>query len=378
MRALDGVLAALSEHGAATSSWLVGEPCFPPPDVLREALARASSAETFGYAPPAGNPRLREILAAHHTGDGRTAVPEQVVVTNGAKSGLLAVFAALLEPGDELIHPIPSYPAYPAMAARLGARPVAVGEGNGTFDGWPQAVAEHIGPKTRAVVLSSPSNPTGATLSEGQARAMVDLCRDRGLRLICDEAYIEFQGPPDTRIVPADFDPDRTTVVQLRSASKSWALCGWRMGWVVADPDLAARVAARHAGLFNPASGPMQEALTALPQVPDDYLEHARTVVTKRIDTLVTALEASGLAVRKPAGGFYLWLDVSARTGGAGTAAFCVDLARRRGVGLWPGEDFGGTSHVRLAVTAPPPDQWDSAVAALIEALASPHPRNGV
>jgi aspartate/methionine/tyrosine aminotransferase len=372
------VLAALAEHGATTSRWLVGEPCVPPPDALREALARASSAETFGYAPPAGNPRLREVLARHHTGNGRTAAPEQVVVTSGAKGGLLAVFAALLEPGDDLIHPLPFYPAYKAMAARLGARPVAVAEGNGTFDGWPQAVADHIGPKTRAVVLSSPSNPTGATLTEGQARALVDLCRDRGLRLICDEAYTEFQSPPDTRVVPADFDPDRRTVVQVRSTSKSWALCGWRMGWVVAEPELSARVAAHHAGLLNPASGPMQEALTALPMVPKDYLEHARAIVSGRIDALSAALNAAGLAVRRPVGGFYLWLDLSDRIGDAGTAAFCVALARDHGVGLWPGEDFGGTSHVRLAVTAPPPERWDAAVATLVAAMNSDGPRDGV
>jgi len=378
VRALDGVLAALAEHGATTSSWLVGEPCVPPPEALREALARASNAETFGYAPPAGNPRLREVLARHHTGNGRTAAPEQVVVTSGAKGGLLAVFAALLEPADDLIHPLPCYPAYKAMAVRLGARQVAVGEGNGTFDGWPQAVADHIGPKTRAVVLSSPSNPTGATLTEGQARALVDLCRDRGLRLICDEAYTEFQGPPDTRVAPADFDPDRRTVVQVRSASKSWALCGWRMGWVVADSEFAARVATLHASFFNPASGPMQEALSALPLVPDDYLEHARMVVAERIDTLAAALGAAGVAVQRPAGGFYLWLDLSDRIGDGGTAEFCIALARDHGVGLWPGEDFGGTSHVRLAVTAPPPKHWDAAVAALVAAITSDSFRNGV
>jgi aspartate/methionine/tyrosine aminotransferase len=378
VRALDGVVAALAEHSGATSSWLVGEPCVPPPVALREALARASQAETFGYAPPLGNPRLREILAAHHAGDGRPTAAEQVVITSGAKGGLLAVFAAVLDPGDELIHPVPSYPAYPAMAARLGARPVAVAEGNGTFDGWPQAVADHIGPKTRAVVLSSPSNPTGATLTEGQARALVDLCRDRGIRLICDEAYTEFQGPPDTRVLPADFDPDRRTVVQVRSASKSWALCGWRMGWVVADPELAARVAARHASLFNPASGPMQEALTALPLVPGNYLDRARRIVSGRIDTLAAALGTTGLKVRRPAGGFYLWLDVGDRSGGEGTAAFCTDLARQHGVGLWPGEDFGGSSHVRLAVTAPPPEQWDAAVATLVAAMTSDGSPNGV
>ena len=378
MRALDGVVAALAEHGAATSSWLVGEPCVRPPEVLRDALARASRAETFGYAPPAGNPRLREILAAHHITGGQAAAPEQVAVTSGAKGGLLAVFAALFEPGDELIHPLPSYPAYPAMAARLGGRPVPVAEGNGTFDGWPQAVADHIGPKTRAVVLSSPSNPTGATLTEGQARALVDLCRDRGVRLICDEAYIEFQGQPNARVLPADFDPDHRTVVQVRSASKSWALCGWRMGWVVADRELASRVAAHHAALLNPASGPMQEALMALQHVPHDYLEHSRAIVSERIEQLMAALEDTGLTLRPPAGGFYLWLDLSDRIGGDPTTAFCIDLARRHGVGLWPGEDFGGTSHVRLAVTAPPPEQWDAAVATLVAAMASGGSRNGI
>jgi len=167
-------------------------------------------------------------------------------------------------------------------------------------------------------------------------------------------------------------------VVQVRSASKSWALCGWRLGWVVTDPELAARVAAHHAGLFNPASGPAQEALAALPQVPDDYLENARTVVSKRIETLAVALEATGLGVRMPAGGFYLWVDVANLTGDDPTTPFCVDLARRCGVGLWPGEDFGGTSHVRLAVTAPPPEQWDAAVAALVAAMTFNGSRNRV
>lgn len=376
MRALDRVLAALVEHGATTSSWLVGEPCVPPPDVMQEALARAARSKTFGYPPPAGLLQLREILAEQLSAAGPATNPDQVVVTNGAKGGLLAVLAALLEPGDELIHPLPCYPAYPAMAALLGASPVAVAEGDGTFDGWPQAVADSIGPRTRAVVLSSPSNPTGATLTEGQARAMVELCRDRNIRLICDEAYTAFQDNPDTTCLPVDFDPERRTVVQVRSASKSWALCGWRMGWVVADSELAAQVAARHAALLNPASGPAQEGLTALPQVPNDYLEHARAVVSQRLDALHTAIETTGLTTRRPAGGFYLWLDVSKKIGGDETTDFCVDLARRRGVGLWPGEDFGGAGHVRLAVTAPPPADWDTAVCALIAALTDSQPND--
>ena len=371
MRAVDPVIEALRDRGGTTSNWLVGEPCFAPPDELRDALARASRAPAFCYPPPAGMPELREVLAGRHAEAGCRTTPDDVVVTNGAKGGLLAVFATLLEPGDELIHPLPCYPAYPAMARRFGARPVAVAEGNGSFDGWLEAVADAIGPRTRAVVLSSPSNPTGSTLTEDQAHALVDLCRGRGVRLICDEAYTEFRFKPGSDRLPAHFDPERTTVVQVRSASKSWALCGWRIGWVVADPDFAARVAAQHAALLNPASGPAQEAFASLPLVGADYLARARATVQTRIADLGAALTEQLETVQQPAGGFYLWLDVRARTGDASTAAFCCALARDHGVGLWPGEDFGGAGYVRLAATAPPSTDWETSVRILESALSS-------
>jgi len=372
MRAVDGVVAALAAHGDPTSSWLVGEPCTAPPDTLGRALARAAQTDRFGYPPPAGLPQLREVLASRHHEGGREVSTAQMVVTNGAKAGLLALLATLLEPGDELIHPRPCYPAYPAMAARLGARPIEAAESDGTFDGWAQAVSERIGPRTRAVILASPSNPTGATLSSSQARDLVELCRDRGLRLICDEAYTDFRYSADSQSLPADFDPPRETVVQVRSASKSWALCGWRLGWLVADPSLAARVAATHSTLVNPAPGPSQAALCSLPEVAPDYLVRARRGVQDRLTELCSAIGESGLPVRQPDGGFYLWLDITPQIGPTKEPAvtqWCVDLARRHGVGLWPGGDFGGTGRVRLAVTAPDTTSWTQAVTRLARAI---------
>jgi aspartate/methionine/tyrosine aminotransferase len=298
--------------------------------------------------------------------------PDQVVVTSGAKSGLLALFAALLEAGDELIHPRPCYPAYPAMAARLGARPVAVAERGGGFAGWSEAVADAIGPRTRAVVLASPSNPTGTTLETTEAEALVALCRNRGIRLICDEAYVDFRFASDRQALAAVFDPERITVVQVRSASKSWAVCGWRIGWVTGDASLVARVARTHASFINPASGPAQSALCALPEIPDDYLENARSQVARRVEELCSALETAGIPITRPEGGFYLWLDVADRIEAAGASdavRWCVEIARQSGIGLWPGEDFGGTGHVRIAVTAPSDPDWQNAMEALINAL---------
>jgi aspartate/methionine/tyrosine aminotransferase len=372
MRAVDEVKAALSEGSGSTVSWLVGEPCFPPPAELVEAFSRAAASPPYGYAPHDGMARLREVLADHHAGQRQSIDPGQIVITSGAKAGLLALFATLLEPGDELIHPLPCYPAYPAMASRLGARPVPVAESGGGFTDWTEAAAKHIGPRTRAVVIASPSNPTGATLETSQVESLVEMCRDRRLKLICDEAYVDFRFAPDRVALPADLDPDRTTVVQLRSVSKSWALCGWRIGWVSADRQLAADVARNHAAFINPASGPAQQALCSLPAVPEEYLHQARSKVGNRISELCSALEDVGASITKPDGGFYLWLDVSPHleSSGASTSLeWCVDIAHRTGVALWPGEDFGAGDHVRIAATAPSDEQWQQSVEALQDVL---------
>jgi aspartate/methionine/tyrosine aminotransferase len=371
MRAVDAVIAALAARPGEPVSWIVGEPCFEPPPELADAFARAAESTSFGYPPHAGIPELRGVLAARFEAEGLGIAPDQIAITSGAKCGLLALFAALLEPGDELIHPQPCYPAYLAMTHRLGARPVAVAEREGGFAGWTEAVARHITPRTRAVVLSSPSNPTGATLDEAEAHALVELCSTHGIRLIVDEAYTDFRFTADHHALPADLDPDLSTVVRVRSASKSWAVCGWRLGWIAADVSLAARVSNTHSSLLNPASGPAQAALCALPEVSAQYLENARSTVAGRMDELCSALSRAGLPAIKPEGGFYVWLDVNDLNPGRtiDAAAWSVEVARRSGVGLWPGDDFGGAGHVRIAVVAPSNTMWRPAIEALTEAL---------
>jgi aspartate/methionine/tyrosine aminotransferase len=266
------------------------------------------------------------------------------------------------------------------MANRLGARAIAVAESGGNFSGWPQAVADAIGPRTRAVILASPSNPTGATLHSEQSASLVELCRDRGIRLICDEAYADFRFAAECQTPPAAFDAERTTVVQVRSASKSWALCGWRVGWVTADTALAARVGRSHASLLNPASGPAQAALCSLPEVPAGYLDDARSRVANRSTELCSALESAGFPTTRPDGGFYLWLAVRhlvEACAASDASCWSVELAERCGIGLWPGEDFGGDNHVRVAVTAPSDADWPAAVDGLVEAVTSPVSRRG-
>lgn len=357
-RALDAVVDRLGRFAGEPVDLLVGEPCFDPPAEVRAAFERTVGEPASGYGPPAGLPELRGILASRSGGG---AAAGNVVVTHGAKGGLLAVLAALVEPGDEVVHPLPCYPAYPAMVRRFGGVPVGVPERGGGFAGWGDAVVAAAGPRTRAVVVSSPSNPSGSTMADDVLAALVDGCRERGLRLVLDQAYDEFRFDGPGTLDPAVLDQD--VVVRVGSASKSLALCGWRIGWVVTDGALAARVTGAQAALLNPPATPPQRALLALPEVPESYFESNREAVRERVEAVVGALRGAGFDAAMPAGGFYVWVDVRDRLAGGGSAEWCERLAAERGVGLWPGEDYGSPGWVRLAL--PRGDRWQRTVAEL-------------
>jgi len=324
-RALDLVLEALESHPDSDRSWLVGSPSFEPPDELRRALREAASASSFDYPPPQGIAELRAAVAELHRRDSLALEPENVLITHGAKSGLLTVFGCLIEPGDEILHTAPCYPAYPAAVAVLGGIPVAVPHEDGRSIGEPAAFEARITPRTRALVLSSPANPTGATLTGDQARELVELCREHGLRLVCDEAYEAFRFAPNTDRLPAHWDPNLETIVQVRSFSKTYALCGWRIGYVAAATS---------------------------------FREETRRRVRNRLDQLTAVLADAGLKVEAPQGGFYVWAD----TGRTDTAAWCADLAHRHGIGLWPGEDFLAPGWVRASAVACADSDWESSL----------------
>ncbi len=371
-RTLDHVLEALNDHPDPDRSWLVGSPWFEPPDELRRAMQSAASATSFDYPPPQGLAELRAAVAELHRRDGLALEPENVLITHGSKSGLLAVFGCLLQPGDEILHPAPCYPAYPAAATALGETPVAVPHEDGRSLFEPAALEASITPRTRALVLSSPANPTGATLTSGQARELVELCREHGLRLVCDEAYEAFRFAPDTDHLPAHWDPDLETVVQVRSFSKTYALCGWRIGYVAADATLIRRLTAWQSALLNPPNSIAQQALISAPAVSPSFFQEAGRRVRNRLDELVAVLAGAGLGTELPQGGFYVWADVRSRLAASGhsnTADWCADLARRHGVGLWPGEDFLASGWVRASAVACADPDWESALGRLGGAL---------
>ncbi len=328
-------------------------------------MREAASTSSFDYPPPQGIAELRAAVAKLHRRDGMPLEPENVLITHGAKSGLLAVFGCLLQAGDEILHPAPCYPAYPVAVTALGGIPVPVPHEDGRSLFEPAALEARITPRTRALVLSSPANPTGATLTGDQARELVELCREHGLRLVCDEAYEAFRFAPGTDCLPAHWDPNLETVIQVRSFSKTYALCGWRIGYVVADPALIRRLTAWQSALLNPPNSIAQQALISAPEVPPSFIQEARNHVRNRLDELVTVLADAGLETELPQGGFYVWADLRSRlaaTGHTDTTAWCADLARRHGIGLWPGEDFLAPGWVRASAVACPDSEWEPAL----------------
>jgi aspartate aminotransferase len=188
-RAVDEVTAQLAAFSGRPQPWLLGSPCFDPPEQLLTAIQQAAARHHFHYAPQEGLQELRETIAQHHRQQGEDVTAEQVIVTNGAKCGLLAVLGSLLEPGDEVVHPTPCYPPYPVMCTLLGATPVSLPEGDQGF-GWQHTDLQRVASrKTRLVLLSSPSNPSGSTLTSEESETLVSFCHERGIFLVCDETY---------------------------------------------------------------------------------------------------------------------------------------------------------------------------------------------
>ncbi len=150
--------------GSPVVDLLIGEPCFDTPEPLRDALARAARCSASAYGPMQGLTELREVLARRARSEGLEVGADGIVITHGAKGGLLAVLATLLAPGDEVIVPVPGYPGTRVITTRLGATPVEVPEIETGLEGWADAVVRRMGDRTRAVVVASPSNPSGAVL----------------------------------------------------------------------------------------------------------------------------------------------------------------------------------------------------------------------
>lgn len=330
----------------------IGEPDFPTPAPIMEAGIAAISVGHTHYTQAVGLLALRAAIAGYYRSDyGVRVAPEQVVITPGASGALQLALAALLDPQDELLLSDPGYPCNRHITSLLGARAVTMPVSADTdYQPSLQTLALHWTERTRAVLLASPSNPTGSVLDAGQLSALAGFVHERGGRLVVDEIYHGLTyGSRAATALAADA---RCYVVN--SFSKYFGMTGWRIGWLIA-PEADVPVLDRLAqNLFLAASTPAQHAALAafLPET-RGLLEQRRAEFERRRDFLLPALKDLGFGIqRPPAGAFYLYADASVHT--RNSLEFCLRVLDQVGVVITPGVDFGeyhASTHVRFAYT---------------------------
>ena len=316
----------------------IGDPDFPTPDVITKAAESAMAQGSTHYTQSLGLPSLREALSVRYREHyGVTVDPENIVVTQGTSPAMLLLFGSLLDPGDEVIMPDPCYPAYPNYVAFLGGVPklVRVRAEDG-FRYRPDEVRAAIGPRTKAIMINSPANPTGAVLDDDDLLNLAKIADETGVYIASDEIYhgLDFCGPDRTILSYTD----RAFV--LNGFSKSYAMTGWRLGYLIAPPEYVRPAEKIQQNFFLAANAFVQHAgVVALSEAQDD-VARMRGTYDERRQYLVPALEALGLRVASPpCGAFYVFADASAW--GRDSLKLAYRLLDEAGVACAPGIDFG-------------------------------------
>jgi aspartate aminotransferase/aminotransferase len=329
----------------------VGEPDAPTPAFIIDGALRAAHAGWTRYAPNAGLPSLRSKIAERASTRWSTRVSQKrVVVTTGAVGGLFSALFSVLDPGDELLIPDPGWPNYAAIAHLAGAH--AVRYRLLPEKGFLPDMAELrrlTSEKTKAILFNTPGNPTGTLFPSGLMRDLVEHARQAGLYIVSDEVYEDmvFEGE---HVSAASFGAeDRVFVVS--GASKSFAMTGWRLGWLVCPPQLAGTVTALQEPMTSCASTIAQKAAEAALEGGEAAARELCRMFRRRRDIVVEVLGKRGVLPVVPAGAFYALVDI-ARTG-LDSLTFCKQLLEDKSVATVPGITFGPASdrYIRIAFT---------------------------
>lgn len=325
---------AMEREGADVIHLEFGEPDFDTPPVIREAAERALKDGRTRYANPMGILPLREAIAEHYAARYGVAVsPDQILVTAGTSPAMLLSFAALLDPGDQVILSDPHYACYPKFVVFADGEPVYVPVAESdAFQLRAEAVRERLGARTKAILINSPANPTGTVLAPDRMRDLAGL----GPWIVSDEIYhgLTYEGPEHSIL---EFT-DRAFV--LNGFSKRYAMTGWRLGYVIAPRPFIPVLQAAHGNFFISTNEFVQWAGVAALREAGEDARRFREIFDQRRRAMVTGLERVGLGVgAPPTGAFYVLAN--ARRFSMDSLAFAFEILGRTHVAVTPGVDFG-------------------------------------
>jgi aspartate/methionine/tyrosine aminotransferase len=328
-----------------------GDPDLDTPAFIVEA-ARRALAGPLPPAPVAGLPALREAIAANaprdHGVSGLGA--ENVLITTGGQEALFLVMSALLDPGDEILVPDPRYTSYDQAIEHTGAVSVSVPtRASDGFDLDPAEVERRLTPHTKALLLVTPSNPTGGIVTPRTAGALAELARRHNFTIVSDEIYGKFVWEPYHHQSVAAEPGMRDRVVVISGFSKAYAMTGWRVGYILAPAEMIRAMAAIKQHTTGPVATLSQHAALAAAGDDDSCVRDFRAIYGERRALLGTGLSAMGLAYGEPRGGFFFWAD-SSSTGRRALELSYLLLSQAR-VLVFPGTAFGAAWSDYLRIT---------------------------
>lgn len=318
-----------------------GFPDMDEPVALVEAARRALGEHSNQYPPMRGLPELRQAVAAYYAREqGLDLTADNIVVTSGATEALAASLLALVRPGDEVILVQPLYDAYLPLVQWAGgtAKLISLEPPHWTLP--LDKLAAAIGPGTRGIVLNTPNNPTGTMLTRAELEGVGALAETHDLWLVCDEVWegMVFDGTPHLSALAVPALADRT--VKIGSAGKIFSMTGWKVGWAVAAPRLAAAVAARHQFLTFTTATPLQWAVTEALGLPAEWHRKHRARYAAAKEQLVSGLSEAGFAVLPSSGTWFVTIDLAASGLPADDGVLAERLIREAGVASIPVSAF--------------------------------------
>ncbi len=320
----------------------IGEPDFDTPQPIKDAAAAAISQNRTHYAPNQGTPELLKAVAEFETARGMACTPEQVLITAGATGALYTALTGILNPGDEVIIPTPAFPLYESIVTAAGGKCVFLDISKDAFQLTEAALDAAITEKTKAIVLNSPNNPTGAVLNEDSLAAVKAAVLGKPIFVICDNVY---QGLSAEKCPDLSTDPElKEQLFLCQSFSKPYAMTGWRVGYLVGPEEVMGRLLLLHAA-----------ELASIPTFLQDACVTALTVSTaemaavyaRRRALVCRRLREMGLSFPEPKGAFYVFPDIQKY--GLSDEEFCTRLIKEAGVATVPGSCFSCPGHIRIS-----------------------------
>jgi aspartate aminotransferase len=336
---ISGIRKIFESAGPGSINLGLGQPDFDTPEHIKEEAIRAIKEGFTGYTSNLGIPELRDALSKKFKKEnGIDYAPGDIIVTSGASEGLYIALQSLCDSGDEVLVPDPGFVSYSALTTLAGGKPVPVPLGESLkYD--PEALKGYITKKTKAIVLNSPSNPTGTVLDGKEVRGIAEIATDKGVTIISDEVYEHFIYD-GTHVSPGKFSDN---VITINAASKTYSMTGWRLGYMAAKPKYSEQALKVHQYVQAAACSISQRAALAAITGPQECVIQMRDEFKRRRDYLLGELYAMGIKCVKPQGAFYLFPFVGDEN------KVVMDLLKK-GVISTPGTAFGqmGKGYVRF------------------------------